>query len=71
MLFAASLTNAGGVVAIDGSGEFICGQECIYPASELRQISSGQVSAVPIPAAAWLFGSALAGLGWLRRKQTA
>jgi hypothetical protein len=25
---------------------------------------------VPIPAAVWLFGSALAGLGWLRRKQT-
>ena len=29
------------------------------------------VSAVPIPAAAWLFGSALAGLGWLRRRQAA
>jgi len=28
------------------------------------------VSAVPIPAAVWLFGSALAGLGWMRRKQT-
>lgn len=28
------------------------------------------VTAVPIPAAAWLFGSALAGLGWIRRKQT-
>ena len=28
------------------------------------------VSMVPIPAAVWLFGSALAGLGWLRRKQT-
>jgi hypothetical protein len=28
------------------------------------------VSAVPVPAAAWLFGSALAGLGWLRCKQT-
>jgi hypothetical protein len=27
-------------------------------------------SVVPIPAAVWLFGSALAGLGWLRRKQT-
>jgi hypothetical protein len=27
-------------------------------------------AAVPIPAAVWLFGSALAGLGWLRRKQT-
>jgi len=25
---------------------------------------------VPIPAAAWLFGSALMGLGWVRRKQT-
>jgi hypothetical protein len=28
------------------------------------------VSNVPVPAAAWLFGSALAGLGWMRRKQT-
>jgi hypothetical protein len=26
------------------------------------------VTAVPIPAALWLFGSALAGLGWFRRK---
>ena len=26
---------------------------------------------VPVPAAAWLFGSALAGFGWLRRKHTA
>lgn len=25
---------------------------------------------VPVPAALWLFGSALAGLGWLRRKQS-
>jgi hypothetical protein len=29
------------------------------------------VSSVPIPTAAWLFGSALAGLGWMRCKQTA
>ncbi len=28
------------------------------------------VQAVPIPATLWLFGSALAGLGWLKRKQT-
>ncbi len=27
-------------------------------------------SVVPVPAAIWLFGSALAGLGWMRRKQT-
>jgi len=26
------------------------------------------ISAVPIPAAVWLFGSALAGLGWMRRR---
>ena len=30
-------------------------------------ILSGQLTAVPIPAAVWLFGSALAGLGWMRR----
>jgi hypothetical protein len=28
----------------------------------------GSVTVVPVPAAAWLFGSALAGLGWLRRR---
>jgi len=43
-----------------------------------NQNHSGQPSSVfavwtvvPIPAAVWLFGSALAGLGWLRRRQTA
>lgn len=30
---------------------------------------SGTISAVPLPAAAWLFGSALLGAGALRRKQ--
>jgi len=68
--FAAPLTGAGGIVAIDGYAESICGDGCEYPAGDYRYISSGQVSAVPIPAAVWLFGSALAGLGWLRRKQT-
>ena len=29
------------------------------------------VQVVPVPAAVWLFGSALAGLGWMRRKQAA
>jgi hypothetical protein len=32
---------------------------------------SASFSVVPIPAAVWLFASALAGLGWIRRKQTA
>jgi hypothetical protein len=31
-------------------------------------IDNINVSQVPVPAAAWLFGSALAGLGWFRRK---
>ncbi len=34
-------------------------------------IDNVSVSVVPIPAAAWLFGSALAGLGWLRRRSAA
>jgi hypothetical protein len=67
--FAASLTNYGGSITITGGRESICGQECMYPVSDLRYISSGQASAVPVPAAVWLFGSALAGLGWLKRKQ--
>ncbi len=29
------------------------------------------ISSVPIPAAVWLFGSALGGLGWMRRKRVA
>jgi len=34
-------------------------------------VSFSRVSAVPVPAAVWLFGSALAGLGWTRRKRNA
>jgi len=34
-------------------------------------LDSIKASVVPIPAAVWLFGSALAGLGWIRRKQSA
>ena len=31
-------------------------------------IDNIEVSVVPVPATAWLFGSALAGLGWIKRK---
>ncbi|WP_297290776.1 VPLPA-CTERM sorting domain-containing protein [Oceanicoccus sp.] len=33
------------------------------------QINETFTAAVPVPAAVWLFGSALAGLGWMRRKR--
>ena len=36
----------------------------------LMNLEAGMSSSVvPIPAAVWLFGSALAGLGWMKRKQ--
>jgi hypothetical protein len=38
--------------------------------SEFDPLATGWSVAVPVPAAVWLFGSALAGLGWMRRKQT-
>ncbi len=69
--FASALTNAGGAVNfLPTSGELnygCCPESPFYE----RFIVSGTVSAVPIPAAVWLFGSALAGLGWMRRRQTA
>ena len=46
--------------ALDGSQSY--SEDALY--------SHPQWSVVPIPAAAWLFSSALVGLGWIRRKQT-
>ncbi len=43
-----------------------------FPSETLSMtIDNVNASVVPIPAAVWLFGSALAGLGWFRRRQTA
>ena len=33
-------------------------------------LPGGTITAVPVPAAMWLFGSALGGLGWMRRRKT-
>jgi hypothetical protein len=70
--FSESLTAVGGVVSlvigsdVNGSSE-ISGN---IATGTGRFVTSGAVSAVPIPAAVWLFGSALAGLGWMRRKKS-
>ena len=44
---------------------------CPGDASALDNIVLSSAAAVPVPGAIWLFGSALTGLGWLRRKRSA
>ncbi|MGI9292093.1 MAG: VPLPA-CTERM sorting domain-containing protein [Gammaproteobacteria bacterium] len=39
-------------------------------ASDNYYITAANVSAIPVPAAVWLFGSALGALGWMRRRKT-
>ena len=61
-----ALTDAGGIVGLGG-------QEMIFT-QDTRTLVSGNLTApaVPVPAAAWLFGSGLLGLiGVARRKKTA
>lgn len=78
LIFDTGLTNSGGNVGIyvspgayGASLEATCVFECQFPDPEtFRSITGGYVSAVPLPAAVWLFGSALAGLGWMRKKRT-
>jgi hypothetical protein len=69
MKFETSLTDSGGVIDIVLGNVISVEINLGGPGSGfLRNIAAGSVSAVPVPAAVWLFGSALAGLGWFRRK---
>jgi hypothetical protein len=67
--FSTGLTNAGGTISLNSGTELFSGG-CSQCSVDQRSLIGGYVAAVPIPAAVWLFGSALAGLGWMRRKQT-
>ena len=73
ILFFDPMTNVGGTLAITGFAESFCiDSTCSDATSELRAITAGSISTVapvPLPAAVWLFGSALVGLGWMRRKR--
>jgi len=65
----APLTNAGGSIAINTLYDVrynnvtfdLDERNLLYP-------TTATITAVPIPAAVWLFGSALAGMGWIRRR---
>jgi hypothetical protein len=47
----------------------LAGADGLKQAAFNAAITDINVSVVPVPAAIWLFGSALAGLGWMKRKQ--
>ena len=67
------LTNAGGTIDLKTGpflGEAVCLNGDCSSTTGYAMIS-GSVSAVPIPAAAWLFGSALLGLGGIGRRKKA
>ena len=49
----------------------LAGEYVLKIATDGANSSTSQISAVPLPAAAWLFGSAVLGFGALRRKQKA
>jgi len=68
LTFASELSNSGGENAL--GGYFFADHWTDLSFDHYSDIASGSVvaSVVPIPAAVWLFGSALAGLGWLRRR---
>jgi hypothetical protein len=69
--FEGPMTNSGGTLDLK------VGPDCSVGSCEAdfilrsRTVVSGSVSAVPVPAAVWLFCSALAGLSCFRRKKAA
>lgn len=81
--FSTALTNDGGTSNLvlgtyttffpaQGSYEAVCVVNGVcgtpIPLSNIRLLTAGSIMAVPIPAAFWLFGSALGLMGIMRRK---
>jgi len=59
-------------VRIDGAGSgSASGNTTGFDLDAIGAVNFEQVAAVPVPAAAWLLSSALAGLGLARRRKAA
>jgi hypothetical protein len=70
--FATTIGGSSTAVIFDGSWVDLAAVDISFVPGdgfETSFIDNVTVNTVPVPAAAWLFGSALAGLGWARRKQ--
>ena len=58
-------TNQAWFIVFSNTSQFHEDKFVFYSALAVRD---GDVAAIPVPAAVWLFGSALGMLGWMRRK---
>ncbi|WP_200346865.1 hypothetical protein [Halochromatium glycolicum] len=61
---------AQGTSDIDFSNVFLIGADAFASEIAVDELNPGSITVVPLPAAAWLFGSAvigLAGIGWRRK----
>lgn len=69
--FESSLTSLGGTISVDPNVVSFESLEAAFD-NDVHNIVGGTVSAtaVPVPAAVWLFGAALGFLGWRGRKFT-
>ena len=63
-----SILNGIGDLSGIGVSEFLVFDDA---GTQNYYVSGATITAVPVPAAVWLFGSALMGLGWMRKKHIA
>ena len=65
---AGDMTNAGGSLQIIPNSGSSIEVDGVGPGQMSRFLVAGSITAVPVPAAVWLFASALMALGWMRKR---